>query len=653
MKKWLLKALSIVLVLGMLMIPAAAVEGEEAAPAPLTFTDADSVKNAEEVAKLVEMGVVSGFEDGSFKPQDKITREAMAKMAALVISQAAGETIPEKKTSKFADVGERWSAMYVDYCADKGVINGRSDSVFDYASTITVTEAAKVLLAWVGFTGLTGSDWATQTYNAASLVGLLNGVETPNNDPVTRDEAALMICTAMELKNDETVASVIENFSGGLGAGMPGGMPEGGMPDGGGMEAPPPAPPGGGGPVSFSFSDAVTSLESKTYDDVAFPDSTNGPENAVQAKGGVEAVLNNPTVVKSAGNSGGDASSFYGTNAAVMAGGMAKLDINGGTVTTSAMGANGVFSYGAAVVTVKDLVVRTTLSGSGGIMAAGGGTLYAYNCDVETQGGSSAAIRSDRGGGTMFIDGGRYVAHGGGSPAVYVTADITVKNSYLEATMAQGVVIEGKNSVTIENCELTGNVAAEGTTASDDDEKSNIMVMQSMSGDAAIGTAKFTMIGGKLTANSGNMFYTTNTSSEITISGVEITGANDVFLLCVCNENYRKWGTPGKNGANCLFTATNQKINGNIIYDTASTLDLKLLEGSAMEGSFQCRDWYTGEGGATVTVDGTSSITVTDTSVITTLVIEEGAKITASRMTVGGVDTPIAPGTYTDVVLYK
>lgn len=657
MKKNLIRLLSLMTVLCLMAMPAMAEEPAPAeapegdystmlistGPAELKFTDAADITAVEDVEKLVEMGAIGGYADGSFKPANTITREEMAKMLAIVVAQLDGEQIAASKSTAFADVEGRWSQDYVEYCVAKGMVDGRSETKFDYSSEVTVTETEKMLLAYMGFEGLTGNYWASKTNNYADLLDLRNGVVTANADPITREEAAVVICNAIQVLKDVDIESIIANLSASGSAG-------GGMMGGGGVPAP---PPGGGGPVSFSYSPTVTELETKTYDDIVFGESSNATENAVRAKDDVAAVLNNPTVLKSAGDTGGDGASFYGINSAVMAADNSTIEINGGTVTTTANGANGVFSYGKATVTVKDLVVRTSNNGSGGIMAAGGGTLYAFNCDVETLGGSSAAIRSDRGGGTMCIDGGTYVSGGGGSPAIYVTAKIEAKNATLVAKCSQGVVIEGKNSVYIENCTLTGNVCAEGTTAADDDEKSNIMVMQSMSGDAAIGRSNFTMKGGKLIAESGNMFYTTNTACDINIENVEMVYANDIFLICACNENVRRWGTPGLNGSNCTFNATNQQMKGEIIYDTASTLKFNILEGSNLEGFFTRRDKYQGGKGVTVTVDATSSWTVTADSVVNTLVIEEGAVITASKMTVDGVETVIAPGTYENVVLYK
>lgn len=115
--------------------------------------------------------------------------------------------------------------------------------------------------------------------------------------------------------------------------------------------------------------------------------------------------------------------------------------------------------YGDGVAMVSDTTISTTQDTSGGIHVAGGGTLYAKNLTVTTKGESSAAIRSDRGSGTMVVDGGTYVSSGVGSPAVYVTADITIHEAALAATGSEALCLEGLNSVRLYDCDLTGNMS--------------------------------------------------------------------------------------------------------------------------------------------------------------------------------------------------
>ena len=229
----------------------------------------------------------------------------------------------------------------------------------------------------------------------------------------------------------------------------------------------------------------------------------------------------------------------------------ATVTIKNATVTSSAQNGNGVFSYGSGTtVNISDSTITTTADNSGGIQTTGGGTTSTSNLVVETSGNSSAAIRSDRGGGTVNVSGGAYTSNGYNSPAVYSTADITVKNANLTANNSEALVIEGKNAITLEDCYVTGNMSdTKGTSSSENVH--NVMIYQSMSGDADVGTSVFSMTGGSLVGSSGDMFYITNTRCLLTISGVNIVNndADGALLRVVGNSASRGWGTAGSNNA--------------------------------------------------------------------------------------------------------
>ena len=239
---------------------------------------------------------------------------------------------------------------------------------------------------------------------------------------------------------------------------------------------------------------------------------------------------------------------------------------------------------------------------------------------VETNGESSAAIRSDRGGGTMVVDGGTYTSNGVGSPAIYSTADISVNNATLTANGSEAICIEGLNSIHLFDSDLTGNM-------SDDDQNDctwNVILYQSMSGDSEVGNSTFEMNGGSLTAKNGGMFYTTNTESTITLSDVDITYAdeNDFFLKCTGNSNQRGWGENGKNGADCLFTATKQEMQGDVVWDSISQLDFYMTDGSILIGAVTDDESNAGEGGdgyCNIYIGEGCTWTVTSDSTLTSL----------------------------------
>ena len=351
-----------------------------------------------------------------------------------------------------------------------------------------------------------------------------------------------------------------------------------------------------------------TEVDSETYT------STGDDENALRVDGAT-VILKDITIEKTAGSSSNtEDGDFYGQNAGLLVLNGATATITGATVNTSVTNGNGVFSYGeGTVVNISDSTIRTTENNSGGIQTTGGGTMNATNLDVETQGNSAAAIRSDRGGGTVNVDGGSYVTNGPGSPAIYCTADISVSDATLTANASEGVVVEGKNSVALTDCDVTGNMS--NTYNGDSDENIHcIMIYQSMSGDADVGEATFSAEGGSITAKTGDMFYITNTDCEITLKDVAFTLANDVFLRVEGNSSSRGWGTEGANGGDVTLTADSQEFTGNILVDEISSLVLTMKNGTSYEGAIN----PDGDGGTVdVTLDDDSTWTLTGDSYIT------------------------------------
>ena len=357
-----------------------------------------------------------------------------------------------------------------------------------------------------------------------------------------------------------------------------------------------------------------------TKDDItvneSFENSADG-EHAITADG-TEEEYSNIGVTKT-GDSEGDEADFYGENAAVFATNKATLTIKDAVIESNGAHANGVFSYGeGTTVNISDSVIETTGNCSGGIMTTGGGTMNATNLTIHTTGNSSAAIRSDRGGGTVTVNGGSYTTDGTGSPVVYSTADITVYDSVMESTASEGVVVEGKNSVTLNNCNLT----ADNNTLNSDksDTYKAVMIYQSMSGDADAGTASFTMEGGTLTNKNGDVFFVNNTACEINLTGATIINEDEdgMFLRAAAAG----WGNEGSNGGKVNLTAVKQTINGDILVDDVSALNLYLTDGSTFTGAINS-DGKTGD--VYVELKDGSTWTLTADSYVSSLTCDESS----------------------------
>ncbi len=371
--------------------------------------------------------------------------------------------------------------------------------------------------------------------------------------------------------------------------------------------------------VTYSSNKEITESTTLKNEEIS---SSNADENAVSITGDIDATIKDSRITKTGDSDGGDTTSFYGTNSALIAKDGVNLNLDNMDIITNATGANGVFCYGGSAttnnsnsdgttITISDSKITTSKDNSGGIMTTGGGTMIANNLTINTAGTSSAAIRTDRGGGDVTVNGGTYTTTGQGSPSIYSTAKIVVNDANLIAKVSEGIVIEGKNSVTINNCNLTdSNTKLNGQSTT----YKNIFLYQSMSGDAADGNSEFCANNSNIVTNNGDTFYVTNTTATIKLNNNKITNNdNSGNFLRVQKDS---WGNSGSNGGDVTFEMVNQKALGNIIVDSISKLDMSMKESSYFEGVIN------GDNTAktlTLKLDASSKIKLTGDSYITSL----------------------------------
>lgn len=386
----------------------------------------------------------------------------------------------------------------------------------------------------------------------------------------------------------------------------PGGGPQGKR------GAAPGGAPGSGSVNSVYTADVGISKADDLTDGVYVSETSD--ENALLINTGESVSLTELSVSKTGDSAGGDNCSFYGINAAVLAMGGANVSIVGGTIISDA---NGVFSYGGnggqngasgdgTAVSITGTTIRTTGDNSGGIMTTGGGKTYAYDLTIDTSGRSSVAIRTDRGSGTVEVDGGSYTTNGLGSPVIYSTADVSVRNAALTSNLSEGVCIEGKNSVTLTDCDLMADNAQHNGHAKFLD---SIMIYQSMSGDADSGTSAFTMTGGSLISKSGHVFHVTNTHAVITLNNVTVENqdSGNIFLS-VCADGWDE----SSNIAELL--CCNQTIEGSVLVGSDSYLTLTLNDASRFSGCIS-GEIADSSGESVSTKEGSVSVILDESSV--------------------------------------
>ncbi len=273
------------------------------------------------------------------------------------------------------------------------------------------------------------------------------------------------------------------------------------------------------------------------------------------------------------GGGGDDSFNFYGLNSAVVAVGEGTtVELVACNVTTEAEYANAVFSCDEANVSITEgITIRTTRGSSRGLFATCAGTITAQGAvDIDTKGAHCAALATDRGGGTVTVGSPGTPSQstlntaGEGSPCIYSTGDITAHNAQGTAQVSQTMVIEGKNTITLTNCSFAGHSPQHG----------GIMLYQSMSGDASIGTSTLTMTNCTIRDNSATaMILVTNTHTVVNLTACTFLDPQGnplteqyPFLTCRnCNTDGHSWGRPGSNGGQAELNLNGQSLAGTLL----------------------------------------------------------------------------------------
>ncbi|MBE6093584.1 MAG: hypothetical protein E7201_10570 [Selenomonas ruminantium] len=340
----------------------------------------------------------------------------------------------------------------------------------------------------------------------------------------------------------------------------------------------PPGPPPDGkfGGMQESSNDASNLTAVKTVDgsslnlvgqDLA---SSGINENVLLVRKGGSLTLTDSKLSKTGNSSSADASNFTGQNAIILANNSNAV-LENLTLTSDADGANAIFATGKqAQIKAKHIKIHTKNNSSRGLDATYGGTITAEDVDITTEGAHCGALATDRGEGNVIVNGAKIHTSGEGSPCIYSTGNIQLTNGEGVATGSEIAVVEGKNSITLQNAQLTGHV------------KHGVMLYQSFSGDANVGVAEFTATDSVLNNQStGPMFYITNTTAKATLENTTLNQSGDILVKVTSD----RWGSSGKNGGDFTLNAKNQQLNGQILANNLSKVTLNLDEGSTFNGT--------------------------------------------------------------------
>ncbi|MDU2209219.1 MAG: hypothetical protein E7E42_06450 [Veillonella sp.] len=290
-----------------------------------------------------------------------------------------------------------------------------------------------------------------------------------------------------------------------------------------------PAPHKEANPSTFTGTAVI--IESKTFEHQRF-DNTISDQNSFIGKNKATITIDSSVFDKTGNTSNDDNSNFRGQNAVALGIEGSQTSIKNSNITSSSIGSNAVFATDeGSIINVENTNIHTKGDSSRGLDATYKGTVNGKNLTITTEGAHSATLATDRGEGTITAEAAKLITSGEGSPVIYSTGNIMVNNVNGIANNSEIGVVEGKNSITLTNSNVTGY------------KDNGFMLYQSFSGDAESGIARL-----KAAADS-------------------------------------RWGKTGENGGHLTLRASNQELRGNIMADSISTIALDMTNGSSLVGA--------------------------------------------------------------------
>ena len=323
-------------------------------------------------------------------------------------------------------------------------------------------------------------------------------------------------------------------------------------------------------PSTFTGTSVIS--ESKTFEHQRF-DNTTSDQNSFIGKNKATITINSSVFDKTGNTTNDDNSNFHGQNAVVLGIEGSQTSIKDSNITSNSIGSNAVFATGeVSVINVENTNIHTKGDSSRGLDATYKGTVNGKNLTITTEGAHSATLATDRGEGTITAEAAKLTTSGTGSPVIYSTGNIIANNVNGVANKSEIGVVEGKNSITLTNSNVTGY------------HDNGFMLYQSFSGDAESGIARLKAENNTLTTHgTGAFIYVNNTTAEADLTGNTILMPNTTTLVKAAADS--RWGKDGENGGHLTLRASNQELSGNIVADSISTIAIDMVNGSSLVGA--------------------------------------------------------------------
>lgn len=375
----------------------------------------------------------------------------------------------------------------------------------------------------------------------------------------------------------------------------------------------------------YEFKEEET-IENRTYE------TFKKDKSVVLAKDEANITILNSKINKKDGdNTDVNNSKHYGINATLLVKNGAIATIKNTTISSEANGANAVFATGERIeedeketvfsrIYLQDSEIKTMKDSARGLMCTYNGYIEAENINISTIGKKSSALAINKGGGVIKTENSYFNTTGDESPIIHAMGDINIENSSGKAKSAQMILLEGESKVDLTNSTLEG--LGKGTSESKNN--AGILIYQTSSGEAEIGTAVLNSKNSILKITEGSdyykeapLFFITNTTSIINLENNLLQYGSGILLRVAGTD---EWGKTASNGGIVTLNAVNQKLTGNIEVDDISTIKISLTQGSSLEGAINSEK--TGRK-VELIIDKTSKLKLTKDTFVTSLETED------------------------------
>lgn len=371
------------------------------------------------------------------------------------------------------------------------------------------------------------------------------------------------------------------------------------------------------------------------YDEVV--ESSAPGSTAALARNGGTLVLASGKLVKIGEDTSLDEALAYGTEAVALAVNADSNMLLSAMIAESACpGSPAIFSCDDGRSYANDVTIDTTGDDSAAVRTTYGGLAVLNGLQAQTEGARSPGVACASPRSSVSVANSTFGTAGSLSPVLQAQGRIEADSITGTTGASPAVVLEDQGTILVSNSRLTSTSidgsANEGIPCA-------VMLYQpaaaerAADSDPSLFQAGDSLLGSTIQA--GAFFYLTNTQARVLLSDTRLEfDEGHAALLRAEGNNGSGWGTSGKNGALCDFTARNQKLKGAVQVDSLSSVDLYLLEGSQWTGSSSIRSNTSGSAvseNLNVSIDGTSTWTVAANSTVTNINLAEGGKLVDTR----------------------